>query len=283
MINSVLKAIDILQAFSPSAPRLTLAELAGRLGMPKSTTHNLLATLLSCGFVEKVDADRYALGTAVIALTQAVRVNVELRDRAAPLLRDLADQCRESVYLTVLDGDYGLYIYAVESPNRLMARTAVGDRAPLHCTSVGKAMLAHLPADEIEAIVARVGLPASSARTITRLDELREELAATRARGFAIDRQEHELCTYCIGAPIFDTNGRIIAACSISGADPEILGRRLPELSQRVREAAQEASRRMGFVPPRQALVLAPPVRTWGSRPSADEPAAAEAVAVAAY
>jgi DNA-binding IclR family transcriptional regulator len=283
MINSVLKAIDILQAFSPSEPRLTLAEIAGRLGMPKSTTHNLLATLLSCGFVEKVDADRYALGTAVVALTQAVRVNVELRDRAAPLLRDLADQCRESVYLTVLDGDYGLYIYAVESPNRLMARTAVGDRAHLHCTSVGKAMLAYLPEAEVEAIVARVGLPASSARTIARLDDLREELAATRARGFAIDKQEHELRTFCIGAPIFDASGRAIAACSISGADPEILGRRLAELSQRVREVAQEASRRMGFVPPRQALVLAPPTRTWGSRPPSDEPAVADAVAVAAY
>jgi DNA-binding IclR family transcriptional regulator len=251
--------------------------------MPKSTTHNLLATLLSCGFVEKVDADRYALGTAVVALTQAVRVNVELRDRAAPLLRDLADQCRESVYLTVLDGDYGLYIYAVESPNRLMARTAVGDRAHLHCTSVGKAMLAHLPEDEVEAIVARVGLPASSARTITRWDDLREELAATRARGFAIDNQEHEPHTFCIGAPIFDAGGRVIAACSMSGADPEILGSRLPELSQRVREVAQEASRRMGFVPPRQALVLAPPTRTWGSRPPSDEPAVADAVAVAAY
>jgi DNA-binding IclR family transcriptional regulator len=283
VINSVLKAIGILQAFSPSEPRLTLAEIADRLGMPKSTTHNLLATLLSCGFAEKVDADHYALGTAVIALTQAVRVNVELRDRAAPLLRELADLCRESVYLTVLDGDFGLYIYAVESPRRLMARTAVGDRAHLHCTSVGKAMLAFLPATEVEAIVARVGLPGSSERTITRLEDLREELAATRARGFAIDSQEHEPHTFCIGAPIFDAAGRVIAACSISGADPDIVGPRLPELSQRVREVAQEASRRMGFVPARQALVFAPFTRTWGSRPPSDEPAAPEAVAVAAY
>ena len=287
MISSVLKAIDILQAFSPSEPRLTLAEIANRLGMPKSTTHNLLATLLSCGFVEKVDANHYALGTAVIALTQAVRVNVELRDRAAPLLRELADLCRESVYLTVLDGDYGLYIYAVESPHRLMARTAVGDRAHLHCTSVGKAMLAHLPTKEVEAIVERVGLPASSELTITRPEALREELAATRARGFAIDSQEHEPHTFCIGAPIFDASGRVVAACSISGADPEIVSRRLVELSQRVREVAQEASRRMGFVPSRQALVLAPSTRTWGSRSLSDEPAApgvvAEAVTVAAY
>ena len=159
MINSVLKAIDILQAFSPSEPRLTLAEIADRLGMPKSTTHNLLATLLSCGFVEKVDADHYALGTAVVALTQArARQRRAPRPGRRPLLRELADTCRESVYLTVLDGDYALYIYAVESPNRLMARTAVGDRAHLHCTSVGKAMLAYLPAEEVEAIVQRSGL-----------------------------------------------------------------------------------------------------------------------------
>ena len=105
MINSVLKAIDILHAFSPAEPRLTLAEISRRLGLPKSTAHNLLATLLARGLVEKVDGDHYALGTAVIPLTQSVRVNVELRDRAAPLLRELADACRESVYLTVLDGD----------------------------------------------------------------------------------------------------------------------------------------------------------------------------------
>ena len=277
MINSVLKAISILQAFNPAEPRLTLAEIADRLGLPKSTAHNLLATLLSCGFVEKVDTDRYALGTAVIALTQAVRVNVELRDRAAPLLRELADECRESVYLTVLDGDFCLYIYAVESPRRLMARTAVGDRAHLHCTSVGKAILAHLPAEEVEAIVTRVGLPASSERTITRLDELCDELAITRARGYALDNQEHESHTFCIGAPIFDGVGRVIAACSISGADPEIAGRRLAGLAQRVREVAQETSRRMGFVPARQALVLAPATRAWGNRLASDEPVAVAA------
>ena len=111
-----------------------------------------------------------------------------------------------------------------------------------------------------------MGLPASSARTITRLDDLREELAATRARGFAIDNQEHELRTFCIGAPIFDAGGRVIAACSISGADPEIVGRRLPELSQRVREVALEASRRMGFVPVATGSGARAAYACWGSR-----------------
>ncbi len=258
MINSVLKALDILDVFSTLEPRLSLADIASRLGLPKSTAHHLLTTLLARGFVEKVDGDHYALGTAIIAHTQAVRVNVELRDRAAPLLRELADAARESVYLTVLDGDYCLYIYAVESPRRLMARTAVGDRAHLHCTSVGKAILACLPDAEVEAIVTRVGMPAATKYTLTDLPGLRADLEQTRQRGYAVDRQEHEASTYCIGAAIFDAAGRVIGACSISGQDPEIMGRRLQDLSQRVQFTAQEVARRMGFVPPRQALVMAP-------------------------
>lgn len=136
MIKSVAKAVEILMLFSPEEPRLSLAEIARRSGLPKATVHSLLATLVHYGLVERTDDGRYALGTALIPLTQAVRVNVELRDRAAPLLRELADATRESVYLTVRDGDFALYIYAVESPRRLLARTAYGCRRsgspPLH-------------------------------------------------------------------------------------------------------------------------------------------------------
>jgi len=259
VINSVLKAIDILQVFSANKPRLTLAEISARLGLPKSTTHNLLSTLLSCRFVEKTNDDLYALGPAVIALAQAVRVNVELRDRAAPLLRQLADACRESVYLTTLDVDYCLYIYAVESPRRLLARTAVGDRVPLHCTSVGKAILAFLPAKEVEDIVDRVGLPPFTDATITDLDALREELEQTRARGYALDVGEHETGTYCVGVPILNERGRVVGACSVSGLDPEIVRGKLADFSTCVMYTAQEISRRMGYVPARPSSVALVP------------------------
>jgi len=118
MIQSVLKAIDIMTVFSIEEPCLTLAQISERLPMPKSTTHHLLATLMSRGFIEKVNDDSYALGTAIVSLSQAVRVNAELRDRAAPLLRELAEIAKESVYLTYFDGSYILYIYAVESSQR---------------------------------------------------------------------------------------------------------------------------------------------------------------------
>lgn len=259
MINSILKAIDIMALFSTSEPRLSLAEISKRLGLPKSTAHRLLATLLSRGFVEKVDGDQYALGTAIMALTQAVRVNVELRDRAAPLLRELADASRESAYLTVRDGDYCLYIYAVESPRRLLARTAVGDRAHMHCTSVGKAILALLPNEEIGEIVARTGLPGFTDTTITDVDALYEDMERTRTRGYALDCEEHETGTYCIGAPIVNEHGRVIGALSISGAEPTIVRERVEEMAAQVVHAAHQVSRRMGYVPSRMSAVAAGP------------------------
>jgi DNA-binding IclR family transcriptional regulator len=240
-----------MNLFNESESRLSLGEISRRLDIPKSTAHNLLNTLLSQSYIEKVEGDQYALGTAPLALTQNIRVNVEIRDPAAPILRKLADYTHETVYLTIKDGDYALYIYAVESPQRLLARTAIGDRVPLHCTSVGKAILAYLPEDEIESITERVGLPSFTENTLDNLDDLNEELAKTRQRSYSLDVEEHELNTFCIGAPVFDRKGQVIGACSISGASPAIVGDRLDDLSVHVTDAAQEISRRMGYVPSR--------------------------------
>src|SRR5690606_1239181 len=215
MIQSIIKAIQIMKLFSSAEPRLTLAEISRRLDIPKSTAHNILKTLISEGLIEKVDGEAYALGTSIIALTQGVRVNVELRDRAAPLIRELADLCRESVYLTVKDGDCVLYIYAVESSRRLLARSAVGDRAPMHCTAVGKSVLATLAPPEAEQIIARTGMPAFTPNTMTAFDALLADLEQTRQRGYAIDNQEHEVRTFCLGAPVLDHRGHVIGSCSI--------------------------------------------------------------------
>jgi len=259
MIQSVCKAFDIVRLFSPDEPRLTLAEVSTRLGLPKSTVHNLLATLLACGIVEKTEDERYALGRAIIALTQAVLVNVELRNRAAPLLRELADYSQQSVFLTVRDRDYCLYIYAVESPRRLLARTAVGSRANLHCTGVGKAILSLLPESEVRAIAQRAGLPRFTSHTITDVETLLAELRQIRARGYATDDAEHEPGVYCIGAPVLDAKGDVIGALSISGEDPDLVRGRLRDLSAYAVYTAQEVSRRMGYVPARVSGVAVPP------------------------
>lgn len=258
MINSVLKAIDALALFSAKEPRLSLTEISRRLGLPPSTAHHLLQTLMARGLVEQAESGEYALGTALIVLSQSARVNVELRDRAAPLLRELADACHESIYLTVRENEWTLYIYAIESRHRLMARTAIGDRVPMHCTANGKAILAQLSSDELAAFIKRAGLPRFTPSTITSIERLQAELKRIRDQGYALDRQEHELNTYCVGAPIFDFSARTVGACSISGSDPELIAGQLPPLAEQLRYTAQEISRRMGFVPaiPSQVIPL---------------------------
>lgn len=255
MIGSVLKAVEIMQCFSSDHPSLSLGEISSRLGYPKTTVHTILTTLESKDFIERSEAGVYSLGTAIIPMTQAVRVNVQLRDRAAPLLRELGDYCAESVYLTVLDAPYCLYIYAIESPDRLLARTAVGDKMPMHCTSVGKAILAFLPEERAEAILENSGLEAFNVNTITDREVLRKELKETRKRGYAVDNAEHELGTYCLGAPIFDERGQVFASCSVAGADKEIIGDKMEAFSAGIRYTAQEISRRMGYVPKGDTLI----------------------------
>jgi DNA-binding IclR family transcriptional regulator len=270
MINSVLKAIDIMGAFSIDKPILTLSELSRMLEYPKTTVHTILNTLESRGFIEKTDNNAYALGWAVIPMTQAVRVNVQIRDRAAPLLRELGDFSGISVYLTVLKGSYSLYIYAIESSDRLLARSVVGDRAHMHCTAVGKATLAFMSRDRIEAIIEDVGLPHFTEHTIVDSNALFAELEETRKRGYALDLEEHEVHTYCIGSPIFSEQGNVIGSCSVSGSDPELVQDRVSEFAPAVCYTAQEISRRMGFVPKTGGLLWREsinPMRS-GKRPS---------------
>lgn len=256
MIQSVLKALDVMHVFSSTEPRLTLAEISNRLNIPKSTTHNLLNTLVSRGFIEKADSDHYALGTGLIPLIQAVRVNAEIRDRAAPLLREMADAAKETVYFAVFEGDHILYLYAVETKGRLMARTAVGQRSPMHCTGVGKAVLSALPTDRVDKIISDRGLPAYTENTITDSVKLHEELAICNGRGFAFDRQEHEIGTFCLGAAVRDASNQVIGGCSISGTDPEIIRQRSSQLSSLLFYTAQEISRQLGYIPKRPSQFI---------------------------
>ncbi|MCC6168765.1 MAG: IclR family transcriptional regulator [Caldilineaceae bacterium] len=250
-IRSVHKAVGILRLFSPEEPRLALTEISRRLSLGKSTAHNLLNTLAQDGLVEKLDDGIYALGPDIIALTQAVRINVELRDLAAPLLRRLAENVKESIYLAAFDRVRVLYIYAIESSDRLRARSAVGDHALLHCTAVGKAILSTLPPESVDTIIAEVGLPRYTASTLTTSETLHGELTRIAQQGYATDQGEHEPNYYCVAAPIFDRRGQAIAACSLSGTNPAILGAQLADLSARVVHTAQEISRYMGYIPSR--------------------------------
>ncbi len=249
IISSVKKALDIIRLFNSTETRLSLSTISERMGIPKTTAHHLLATLHESGFIERVNNDQYSLGLSLLEVSQYVRVNVELRDIAAPFLRRLGDSCNESVYLAVRDKDELIYIYAIETSHRLIARSAVGVHAMLHCTANGKAILASLPDNEILALLYRTGMPGFTPNTICDKDTFMEQIQEIRASGFACDNAEHETDTYCLGIPIFDKNRESVGGCSISGTDPEILGSRKESMVRLLLQTSLEVSRCMGFVP----------------------------------
>lgn len=247
--RSLAKAVRVLKLFSAQEPRLSLVEISARLKMPKSTTHAILRSLVTEGLIEKISSEAYALGTGILSMSQSVRVNVEVRDRAAPHVRALADEVGESVYLTFFEGDHILYIYAVETSRRLIARTAVGDRMPMHSTGAGKAILAQLPPDEAVAILKRVGMPKVTPNTITDIDTLTTELAEIRERGYSFDNSENEPGIYCIGAPLFGFQSVVVGSVSIASTDPEVIGARATDIARLLLSTCLDISRNLGYVP----------------------------------
>lgn len=253
MVNSVLKALAVIECFTQERPRMSLGEIAAATEFNKTTVYNILATLASRGYVVRA-GDDYALGNAVLRVTQGVLDNVEIRDRAAPILRQLADDVSESVYLVVPDGDRVLYIYAIESSHRLQARSVLGDRAYYHSTAIGKAALAYSPEEVQQTVLAASTLPARTKNTITKPQKLRDELELIRERGYSTDCEENEPKTFCVAAPVFGASGQLVAACSISGDTIAIVETSREELADKLLRAAMQVSQHMGHVPTRTQL-----------------------------
>jgi IclR family acetate operon transcriptional repressor len=247
-VRSVLRAIRILEAFREgSSP--TVTELARSLKLPKSSVYELVCTLAAEGLLAKEEAtNRYRLGLRLVELARSADRDLEVRRVARPLIERLRDRLNETVQLTVLDGDEILYVDGCESSRQLRTFFQFGDRAPLYCTALGKAILANLTPAEIERHLRR-SLKAYTPDTLTDPQALRRELARTAARGYSVDDMEHEEGVRCVGAPIRDREGRAFASISASGPAQRLRPGRDREIARQLVAAAEEISRRLGYRP----------------------------------
>ncbi|MBI3684663.1 MAG: IclR family transcriptional regulator [Acidobacteria bacterium] len=239
-VASVRKALELLCAFSTAGSTLTVSDLSRYLSIPKSTTHNLLRTLQSLSFVTQDEEKRFCLGPRVFELGLLFSRNTQLVTRAMPHLRRLADETKETVKLGIISNDELLVVVAIESPYQLHTRGDQGLRAPLHCTSLGKALLALLAGEQVREIAARHGMPRFTAHTITSLNRLEEELLRIRRLGFALDREEHEEGVLCAAAGFIEPSSGAVGAISISGPGSRITESRLLEFGALVWEAARD-------------------------------------------
>lgn len=246
-IQSIERALRILEEFTAKEKELGVTELAKRVGLNKSTCFGILQTLQSKGYLEQnEDNGKYCLGLKLFELGQTYEAGLELREISRPYLQLLVEKTRETVHLVVRNKMDAVYIEKVEGPSAINIISQVGKRVNLHCTGVGKCLMAHFPPKDLDTVMKR-DLIKFTPYTITDKQKLNQELNHIRERGFSIDDEEIELGLRCVAAPIFNYKGETIGAISISGPTSRITYERIAELSVLVKETAQDISQRLGY------------------------------------
>jgi DNA-binding IclR family transcriptional regulator len=241
------RVVDILETFPKSGPELGVSDVSRALGLKKATTHRLLASLLRRGIVAQDPITRrYRLGMKLWELGSLATTSVDWVDRIKPYLQQLTEAAGETTHLAILNDGQVLYVEKVESSRSLRMPSQVGRRLPVHCTGVGKALVAFLPPEVFAGIVARRGLPAFTAHTVTDPNAMEAELALVRARGFATDDEEIEEGLVCIAAPIRDHTSHVVAAISIAGPSSRLRPETVPAHARRVVDTANAVSLALG-------------------------------------
>lgn len=254
-LSSVGNAARLLKEFLSREKEIGVSELARRLGLGKSTVHRLLTTLVAEGLVEKnPETGAYRLGLTMFELGQVVHSHMELHGAVGPILASLREETHESCQVGVLDGHEVVYVDRLESSHTLRLFNATGRRVPVHTTSSGKVLLAHLPESQLEELLATDPLTATTPRSITDVEKLRAELAKVRARGWAEAVEEREVGVASIASPVTAASGRVVAAISIGAPAARMSAAQRRRLAPLMIEAGEAASRRLGWSPPKTQL-----------------------------
>ncbi len=246
------KALDVLEAVAVPGG-LAHAELAARVGIPRTTLYRILGTLVERGLVRQDPSRRvYAVGFRLLEMAQGVWSAPDLSTAAAPELRALRDATGETAYIAVLEGKEVIALGKFEGAHEVRSAARLGQRKPLHCTSQGKVILAFLPPEHRDQILTRLPLPPMTSRTITTKRQLVTALELVRARGFAVDDEEIVEGVRCVGAPVADASGTILGAVSIAGPAWRMTLERVEVLGPEV----AAAGRRIGaqFRPPQSGV-----------------------------
>lgn len=245
-IQSVDRALTVLSLLA-SQGELGVTEIAAKLDVHKSTAFRLVTTLEVHGLVEQhADRGKYRLGVGILQLAGATAVRLDLVQASRPACQRLAESVGETVNLAVLSGDKALYVDQVLGSAALQLHNWMGQRIPLHATSNGKVLLAHLSPVRLKELV-RGRLERFTDHTITDAGLLRADLDLVRQRGYAVAVDELEIGLTAIAAPVMSADGTVVASLSASGPSFRVTAARIPELADEVVATANEASRRLGW------------------------------------
>lgn len=246
-VKSLAKALKILSCFTVQEPVLGVTELAERIGVTKSNIHNILSTFHDQGYLERLSDGRYTLGLRMLEYAYIINQNLGYPNAVYDILVETASRTGEIVYFGLPYGTNVLYLYVAHPPVRMKVlpyRDILGEKSPLYCTGIGKAILAHMPETEW-----REHIPDERRRyqpnTITDLEAIYEELRRTRNRGYAIDNSERDPGVRCVGVPVYNAAGRLVAGVSTSGPAGTMTDEKLMECAGILRDASARMRERI--------------------------------------
>jgi DNA-binding IclR family transcriptional regulator len=248
-ITALQRGLKLLCLFSESPRGLTAKQVAALSRLPVSTVHRFLANLVTAGFLNRDLEGSHHLGIACFAIGQAAAGQLDIRRLSLPYLRELNQQTRETIHLTVRHGLSAVYVEKLDSPEPLRIHSRLGASVPLYCTAVGKVMLAYMPSDEQERVLSQLELKRLTPNTAGSLQELRAELFRVRKNGYASDLEEHELHIRCVAAPIWDHTGNVQSSVSITAPSLRMPVARLRQLAPLIQTAGLQISTELGYRP----------------------------------
>jgi DNA-binding IclR family transcriptional regulator len=250
-VPAVERAIRILESLASSRNGLTLSQITRKLGIPKSSTHCLLLTFERSGYLHRLaPTGRYMLGIRLFGLANVALSGITVREQAAPFLRQLMERTRLTVHMAVLEQAEAILIERIETPGLLRLATWIGKRMGLHCTALGKALIAGLPEEELDRLLRKHGMLRHNENTISSFRKLKQHLTLVRKTGYALDNEEEEVGIRCVGAPVRDWQDQVVAAISVSGTTMQINLENLSWLVDQVKSTAEAISAQMQFSPP---------------------------------
>lgn len=248
--TTALRALKVLEILAGSQAPVSVASVAQGIHADRTTAYRMLMTLMEAGYVHRDAASRqYRLAYKVLSLGKFLRGSDDTAEVIKASLHDISEQTSETTHYSVLDGDESVLLYRAKGTQRVAVDFQIGDRSPLHCTSIGKVLLAFQDVRAVERAIAR-GLPRMASKTITAPDALRAELERVRAQGYAFDDLEFADDMRCVSVAVFENGGRLHGGISLSGPSSRYTQAKLRELRDCALKAARELSRRLGFEMP---------------------------------
>lgn len=239
--------MQILDLFDEYHPELKITEISNKLELHKSTVHSLLRTLQAHHYIQQnPDNGKYRLGLKLLERSSQLMNSLDIRQVARGELEQLCRTTGQTAHLVVLDGREGVYIDKVDGPKAVIRYSRIGRRIPVHCSAVGKALVAFAPPDKLQSLMRGYDYDIRTANTIASEQQFADELMKVRQDGYAVDNEENEPGVYCIAVPIRSYTGEVVAALSISMLTARVTEQEQQSYTALLLEAGARLSGKLG-------------------------------------